>query len=240
MKTSNKLLLTAILVIIGSMITYDLALRAEYRKGTYKSRFYEFEKTTDTKGFNMLDNRAANLVSVQVEQGDHFGIWMMNGLKEYISISHKGTALVIDVIDKKAQNRNLYKNGIIIICPSLNQVTTTPFFASKEGEENNYSNGMTSLVGFTQQNLDLHINKSTGVTLEKNKIDNLKASVGDILFHNASLTIRSNNQLNFAEIKVAGRNELNIQNSKINKSNFNISDSAQVNLSGRFLNQIKK
>lgn len=244
MKTSIKLLITALLIIIGSMITYDLALRAEYRKGTYKSRFYEFEKTTDAKMFTTLDNRAANLVTVRVEQGEHFGIWMMKDLKDYISISHKGTVLVIDVIDKKSPYIkpyiNIYKNRIIITCPAVNKIITTPFFASKENEEGNYSIGNTSLVGFSQQELELHINKATRLDLDKNKIDFLKAYVGDSSTQHANLTIRSNDQINNAEIKVEGKNELNLENPKITKSNFNISDSAQVNLSGSFLNQIKK
>jgi len=232
MKTSSKLLITAILIIIGSMITYDLALRAEYRKGTYKSRFYGFEKTTDAKAFTSLDNRAANLVTVRVEQGEHFGVWMMKDLKDYISISHKGTVLVIDVIDKTKQI-NLYKNSILITCPSLNKVTTAPFFLSKK-EEQNYFNGITSLIGFNEQRLELHVGKTTKVELDKSKIANLQASVGDTVTHNASLIIHSNNQIDIATIAVAGKNSLWIENPKIAKSNFNISDSAQVNLSGSF------
>lgn len=244
MKTSSKLFITAILIIIGSMITYDVALRAEYCKGTYKSRFYGFKKITDTKAFTTLDNRAANLVTVHVEQGEHFGIWMMNDLKDYISISHNGTVLVIDVIDKKSPYIkpyiNIYKNRIIIISPAVNKIITTPFFALKENEEGNYSIGSTTLFGFNQKELELHINKSTRLDLDKNKIDFLKAYVGDSSTHHANLTIRSNNQINNAEIKVKGMNGLNLENPKITKSSFNISDSAQVNLSGSFLNQIKK
>ncbi len=241
MKTSNKLLLTAILIIIVSMVTYDFALRAEYRKGTYKSRFYNFEKTTDTKAFNMLDNRAANLVSVRVERGDHFGIWMMNDLKDHIRISHNENALVIDVIDKKSPNTNIYKNGIIIICPSLNKVTTSPFFISKEDEERSYySNSNTSLVGFNQKNLELYINKETQLDLDKNKIANLQAFIGDNLTKHASLTIRSNNQFDVATIAVAGKNSLEIENPKITKSDFTIADSAKIISRGSFLNQLKK
>lgn len=240
MKTSSKLLITAILIIIGSMITYDLALRAEYRKGTYKSRFYGFEKTTSLKKFTSIDNRVANLVLVQIEQGNNYSIWVKNDLISRIKFSRKGSQLVIDVVDKNNPQVSAYQTGIFIICPSLDRVTTTPTFTAEEDAKGiSYSN-TTMLVGFNQQNLTLKVNRSTSLVLEKNKINNLDALVGNDLSMFAFLGIGFNNQINNAVIKVSGKNNLDIQNAKITKKDFNISDSAHVSLSGSFLNQIRK
>lgn len=238
MKTSNKLLIASVLVIVISMVTYDFALRAEFKKGTYKSRFYGFEKIKDLKGFNSIDNRAANLVSVKVEQGNNYEIWVKSDWKDRIRILDNGTELTIELADKKNPNLSGYENNVVVICPSLNQVTTTPFIVPDKNNEIDFS-GITSISGFTQQQLILQINKATNIDLEKNKIGQLQASVGDNLSHNARLTIGTSNQINDAIIKVAGRNMLDIQNAKITKSNFNISDSAQVNFAGSFLNQLK-
>lgn len=239
MKTSNKLLLTAILIIIVSMVTYDFALRAEYRKGTYKSRFYGFEKTTDNQTFTALDNRVANLVSLQVERGEHFAVWINNDLKGHISITHNGNTLIIDAKDKKSPEVNPYKNSIIIICPSIEKVVTTSFLIQKPDEEDVYS-GTTTIAGFNQPDMGLSINKLTHINFENNIIGQLHAVVGDSLSRQAYLFIASNNQVNNAIIKVTGKNQLSIDNPKITKSNFSISDSAQVNLSGSFLNLIRK
>ncbi|MGI4022372.1 MAG: hypothetical protein ACRYFA_12770 [Janthinobacterium lividum] len=239
MKTSNKLLIAVILIIIVSMVTYDFALRAEYLKGDYKSRFYRFEKITTLKAFSILDNHAANLISVQIEHGSNYSIWMENNLKGKVKISNVGNTLVIDVVDKKTPNVSPFQTSIIITCPSLDQVVMTPFFTKKEDVENGNS-GETSLTGFDQQHLNLNIKQAVTLSLNKSKIEQLQALVGSDLTKNANLTIGSDNQISQATITVKGRNMLHIANSKIGKSNFNISDSAQVNLSGSFLNQFKK
>lgn len=241
MKTSNKLFIATILFIIISMITYDFALRAEYLKGTYKSPFYGFEKITAFKGFSTIDNRAANLISVKIQQGNNSGIWVRNNLKDRISISNKGTTLVIDVADKKSPSLSPYENSITIICPWVDQLITSPFSVQKGKDESDYySSGTITLAGFKQQNLTLNISKAVSLILEKNKIDYLQALVGDSLSDNAQLIINSNNQINFATIKVAGKNSLEIQNPQIVKPDFNIADSAKVILGGRFLNQLNK
>ena len=38
MKTSNKLFVAAVALVLGLLATYDVALRAEYRTGHYKTR----------------------------------------------------------------------------------------------------------------------------------------------------------------------------------------------------------
>ncbi len=231
MKTSNKLLLTAILIIVVSMVTYDLALRAEYRKGTYKSRFYGMDKTSVLSGFTTINNRAANLISIQVEQGSDQGVWVKSEWKDRIKISRNGMALVIEAADKQATHLSPYQNSITIICPSLEKVITSPFVAAKGGEEGNYSHGSIFIKGFNLENLDLKIAKSIDIYLENNKINSLKAIVGDDKSRDARLDISSNNHFNYAEITVAGMNQLQIQSPVIDKSNFNISDSAQLFLS---------
>jgi len=238
MKTSNKLLIAAILVIIVSMVTYDFALRAEYRKGTYKSRFYEMEKL-NLEGFTILDNHVANIISVQVEYGKSYAVYMNNDLKNNLLISKNGNKLMINVADKEKPQINQYKNNVIIICPKLDQVITSPNI-KKSIEEWDNDNGTTSITGFDQQHLILFVNQTTRINFEKNKIEHLEATVGDSLSQHAYLFIGSNNQINDAVIKVFGKNHLSIGNPKVAKSNFTISDSANVDVSGSFLNQIKK
>ncbi|RYE24084.1 MAG: hypothetical protein EOP42_22630, partial [Sphingobacteriaceae bacterium] len=78
MKTSNKLVLAVVTIILLSMVGYDLALRAEYRKGEYKNRFYGMKKLPALSGYTSIDNRAANFVSVNVEKGNNAVIWTPN------------------------------------------------------------------------------------------------------------------------------------------------------------------
>ncbi|RYY06623.1 MAG: hypothetical protein EOP43_05775 [Sphingobacteriaceae bacterium] len=237
MKTSNKLLIVAILIIIVSMVTYDFALRAEYLKGDYKSRFYNM-KSLDLKNFKTVDNRVANLVEVNIEKGEKFAIWIDKDLKDNLNVSQNGTDLVIDIADKKNLKNKNYNGKISIICPSIDKVSTSPFFYEKANVIEYEPNSTCNIKGFNQQDLTLIINKSTHLSFGKNQIENLKATVGDDKSKYAYLFIASTNKIDDAAIKVAGKNQLSIENAKIGKSNFTISDSAQVSLSGSFLNKL--
>lgn len=238
MKTSNKLLLTAILIIIVSMVAYDLALRAEYRKGTYKSRFYGMEKV-GFKGFKNIDNRVANLIDIHIEHGDNFGVWVNNDMKDRIKITQNGAELVIDTAIRNSTGSNNFYGKIVITCPSLDKVTTSSVFFKKAGERYYDNEATTALKGFDEQNLTLIINKSTHLNLDKSKIKRLDAIVGDSLSQHAYLFIGSSNQIEDAIISVPGKNVLNIENPKIVKSTFNISDSANISLGGSILKQLR-
>ncbi len=242
MKTSNKLLIAAILIIIVSMITYDLALRVEYKKGTYKSRFYGFEKL-GFKNFSKIDNRVANQVSIQINQSPEFEVFIKKELKDQIKIIQHEDLLIIDVLDRKTF-RYGGDNGVVIMCPSVERLVTTPFFKNKNEEkaaEGYFISGSNTLVGFNQKNVDLCINKATHVFLIDSKIESLKAIVGNSTTKNAMLSLVGNTFIKSASITVAGTNSLEIQNkATIIKKVFNISDSAHVNLTGSFVTHLIK
>ncbi len=239
MKTSNKLFLTAVLVGIISLLSYDFALRAEYKKGTYKSRFYGFEKTTAFNGFNAIDNHAANLISIQVEKGSEPGVWVKSNWKDRFNIHRNGKILVINVENKESTRVSSYDNSIIVICPSLDSITTAPYLG-KSGMNALHSRGKTTITGFTLDKLSLKISKGVDLFLERNKIADLQALVGDAMSDNAKLVISSSNQIDNATINVPGKNHLEIENSVIAKRNFTIADSATVAFSGKFLKLLGK
>lgn len=241
MKTSNKLLLTTILIIIVSMVTYDFALRAEYKKGEYKNRFYGMQKVSALTGYTAIDNRAANFAAVDIEQGKNQEIWTRPNWKDDYKIYKSGTTLVIEVIPEKVKNIKPYHQiNITVICPLIEKITTKRYTIPKSSENDYDSDGTTTLKGFDLQNLSLNIGKSSNIILEKNKIEHLQAKIGANLSQNSNLTIRSNNQINLATINVFGKNGLHIDNPIIGKKQFTISDSATISLSGSIHNQIIK
>ena len=227
------------MVIIISMVSYDFALRAEYKKGTYKSRFYGFEKTTAFNGFTTIDNRAANLISIQIEKGNEPGVWVKSNWKDRFNIHRNGNTLVIDVENKESTRVSSYDNSITVVCPSVDSINTVPYL-SKSGMNALHSRGTTIVAGFTLDKLSLKISKGVDLILERSKIANLQALVGDAMSDNAKLTISSSNQIDNATINVPGKNHLEIENSVIAKRNFTIADSATVAFSGKFLKLLGK
>ncbi|WP_299291129.1 hypothetical protein [uncultured Mucilaginibacter sp.] len=239
MKTSTKLFLTAVLVGIISLLSYDFALRAEYKKGTYKSRFYGFEKTTAFNGFNVIDNRAANLISIQVEKGNEPGVWIKTNWKDRFNIHRNGKILVIDVENKESTRVTAYENSVTVVCPSVDSITTSPYLG-KSGMNELHSRGKTTITGFTLDKLSLKVSKGVDLFLERSNIANLQALVGDAMSDNAKLVISSSNQIDNATINVPGKNHLEIENSVIARRNFTIADSATVAFSGKFLKLLGK
>ncbi len=238
MKTSNKLFITAILIIVISMIGYDLALRAEYRKGEYKNRFYGMDKI-HFNGFTKIENRAANLISMEVEEGNKPEIWIAKDWRKHLKIFKNGTTLVVEFVGKQTNNLFYYPGKFTIICPALDAITTIPVIDNQLSENYN-SESTTTIKGFDLQSLVLDIGKNSGLILEKNKINSLQATVGNKSSENARLTISSDNQIKLATVNVPGKNFLTLENPVINKTNFTVSDSATVSASGRLLKQFQK
>ncbi|RYE36752.1 MAG: hypothetical protein EOP42_02230 [Sphingobacteriaceae bacterium] len=237
MKTSNKLFITAVSIIIISMIGYDLALRAEYRKGEYKNRFYGKEKISALSGFTAIDNRTANFVSVDIEHGKNSVIWTTRNWKDNFKIYKNGSTLVIEAIYNEAKHIKPYNNDITIICPAIEKIVAKPFIV--KSADYYEATGRTTLKGFDIQNLLLNIGKSADIILQNNNIEQLQAVIGEDHSGSSNLTISSDNQINTAKINVLGRNWLRIENPNIGQKQFTISDSATISVGGKFHNQLK-
>lgn len=241
MKTSNKLMLTAVIILLISMIAYDFALRAEYRKGDFRKPFYGMEKDTTLTGFTSIENRVADHVSVGVLQDKNTMIYNQHDFKENFKIYKNGSVLIIDVNEKKVKKLTKYhQSNVVIFCPSIEKLITEPDIQSKPSETDYaYENFTTTLKGFNLQKLQLNIGKLSTVILEGNKINQLQAVVGENSAQKSNLTIRSDNQINSAKIDVLGKNELRIENPIIVKKQFTVSDSATISMGGNFHNQLK-
>lgn len=65
MKTSTTFLLAALLVLLASLTAYNMALRAEYRSGTYKDPLRSY-KVLNFKNFTEVTVPAASALSVKI------------------------------------------------------------------------------------------------------------------------------------------------------------------------------
>ncbi|MFD2145039.1 hypothetical protein [Mucilaginibacter antarcticus] len=75
MKTSNKLLIALVLIAVAYSIANAFALKAEYLKGDFKSRFFGMNKVS-LAGFDAVDNNVANALDVTVEYGNEYAVWI--------------------------------------------------------------------------------------------------------------------------------------------------------------------
>jgi hypothetical protein len=238
MKTSNKILLLATLIILSYLTFYDFKLKAEYLKGKYKTRFYSM-KEQKVGEFRSIENNASNLY-VRIEKGDQFEIWYDDDLKDNLELTNKNNQLVINY-NKKDNDDDFIKSGnLIIICPKIEAVAINKVLKMKDSLSKEYiPNGVTTIYNFNQDKLELIVNSVTKLILDKNKFNLLSAKVGDSKSTKGTLTIMNNNEINNLYVELNGTSILNLNDPMINKAELKISDSVDVKLSGRALKFLK-
>lgn len=238
MKTSNKILLLATLIILSYLTFFDFKLKAEYLKGKYKTRFYSM-KEQKVGEFRSIENNTSNL-HVRIEKGDQFEIWYDDDLKDNLELTNKNNQLVINY-NKKDNDDDFIKSGnLIIICPKIEAVAINKVLKMKDYLSTEYiPNGVTIIHNFNQDKLELIVKSVTELILDKNKFNLLSAKVGDSKSTNGTLTILNNNEINNLYVELNGTSILNLNDPMINKAELKISDSADVKLSGRALKYLK-
>ena len=239
MKTSNKFLILITIVIISFMVIYNNDLKAEYLKGAFRNRFYQMEQLS-FKNFSNVRHNSADKIGIHIEKGDKYQVWIKSDLKDKIAFKQHGKTLFI--VSKEGTRTWGYGDGIIIVCPQLDSLTTV-MDAETNRRKVDYKNAWyvnpNVIAGFNQPKMVININKVTGVTLIGNQIDDLQATVGDKLIGKAYLNISASNNIKQANLQVPGKSELELSNATIGKLNYVIADEAKVTLSGRSLSLVK-
>ena len=184
-------MITAILIVLSSLILYDFALKAEYLsmkelgKDKKANRFSEYEQTP-VKNFSSIEFKAANAFSISVEYGEKEAVWIKKDVKGKITVNQVGNNLIVD-LSKEGKLRNYYSQGydMVIICPHLNKVNTEAFRfiksntdIKKETTTTNYNGLPMEIRGFEQDSLLLNIADYTKLTLNKNRFKYVNAFVG--------------------------------------------------------------
>jgi len=135
MKTSTKLIISAIIVLIISMGIYNSALKAEFLTGNYKKAYHNF-KPIGIKGFTEVEINGANLIDVEFKQGD-YAVYNSKFNSDSVLFTKIGNRLIINIDLKKQTLRdtdrengviwpvaNRRDNRITIICPRLTAIVT--------------------------------------------------------------------------------------------------------------------
>ncbi|MGY0041534.1 hypothetical protein [Pedobacter sp. NJ-S-72] len=239
MKTSTMLIITAILIILGSLVAFNYTLKAVYLTGEYKSRFNGMD-FTPINGIEKLNIQTERLSSVQVEYGEKEGIWVGRDIKEKVKFEAHQQTLNLGESDASKQEKSSWINGgIIIITKNLNAIVTVSGYTPKQGERYSYGSSEISLKGYHLGQLDLQITSYASVYLHHMEVQTLNATVGTKTSEGSELTLSSDTKINNAIFNVPGNSKLTLINPKIVKTNYMLSDSATVSLNGKVVQMIK-
>jgi hypothetical protein len=242
MKKSNLLLLSALAVLLLSMGMYNVALKGEYRKQTYKDPYRDYEKLK-FRDFQGIDIKANSRLKIRISQGP-FGVWVLNRKKEKILLKKVGDRLQIGTT---GDQNWVYQEGLMISCPQLSDIKVDAFFTETHSNGNTtetttvmHDVAEVSVTGFTLDSLLLQPDRGSVIWLDKNNIGNLRAIAGKTHGSMTKLVITPQNTFRDADLTVQNKSQLTLNTSKITRLRYDFSDSTKINLNGAAMSLLKK
>jgi hypothetical protein len=243
MKNSNKYLLAALLVLLTSLTAYNMALRTEYRKGTYKDPLRDYT-TLHFQDFTKVSVPAASVVGVKIVSGP-FKVRINPQVSKYVQVRQQGSQLLITAVfpeDREYLGRN---ESVVISCPQLAVLATDAEYQTKgqlhldKNQENPLSRGVL-VQGFTQDSLSLRQDKASKIELTGNRLGSLRATAGATPGSHATLQINPGNRIGAASLAIGHQSELILNNVAISRLRYHFADSAKVTLTGAALGSFAK
>ena len=242
MKTSNKLLMSALIIFVISLGIYNTALKAEYLTGNYKDPFKNFT-TLNFKDFDAIQVNSASQVDVTINNGPCI-VRMSKRSESHIKVSQHGKTLTIDVVYEKSNHPS---NELIISCPKLKFVKALGAYTDDDKkliQNSKYDKNVPTLHdlvirGFIQDSLLTEQDNLTHIILKDNNLKFLKSIVGITTGATPVLNIEKTNSIQKADLTVNQKSELRLDNIYIPQLTHQFGDSIQVSFSGNAVKNLK-
>lgn len=235
MKTSNKLLLGALVVLLVSLTLYNSALKAEYLSGNYKDPYKNYTHI-NIKDFDEIEIDAANMMDVTVRHGK-YAIHVSKDNNDSIKFTKVGNRLIINVdVTKNHQSNNpniAHFNNIEIYCPQLTYLKTdkhqyTMPLKKLSPDEIQYFREASGDIKLRRFKLDsLSIEQKSGlITLGRDTIASLKA----VTAAESRLKIEEDTHITKADLRINDRSSLQLEKFNISQFSYTLADSAEITL----------
>ncbi|MDQ2771205.1 MAG: hypothetical protein M3Y54_11975 [Bacteroidota bacterium] len=230
MKTSNKLFVAAVALVLGSVVSYDVALRAEYRTGHYKDPFQHYTKQASA-AFDAVEAPAGLYFKVKIEAGPA-GVWVNKEAAEYVRLRQHGRTLALTLTNPSEEHFLNGQPAVIIHCPQLRQLTTDAAYPASQRKAHEHGPGGEILVrNFNQDSLRIQQRWAGTVTLENNNLRQLRAEAGATPGSMPTLEVAANNNIQAADLAINHQSQLNLK-TRIPQLRYHFSDSATVTFGG--------
>lgn len=233
MKNSNRYLLAAVLVLLASLTAYNMALRTEYRKGTYKDPLHGYTALA-FKGFTEIVVPAASSANVKIVAGP-FSVRINPAAAEYVRISQQGQRLLITANFPETHKYLGRNETVVISCPRLAALTTDAVY-QEHGQpqvDKEHANGRRVLVqGFRQDSLLVQSDRASRVELVSNDLAFLRTVAGPTPGSHTSLQLNADNHIAVADLTLRHQSELVLANVLIPRLHHQFGDSVKVTLTG--------
>lgn len=238
MKTSNLLLLVAALVLLGSLTAYNMALRTEYRRGTYKDPLREYSHLA-FKNFDEVVVPAGSVGNFKIIAGP-WAVRLSPSAAEYVHVRQQGRRLELTAAFPDKWHW-LPGEAVVISCPRLASLRTDAVYtaAGKPIADTRVESHYRVLVqGFGQDTLRVQADRASRVELAANRLAYLDATAGRTPGSHSALLLADDNHIGAARLRCDNRATLELNGLRIPNLHYQLGDSVQLSLRGQALGSL--
>jgi hypothetical protein len=236
MKTSNKLILAALLLVILALIGYDLFLRAEYLSGRYKDPFSGYT-ALKFKNFDTVDLVSSTAANVKFVQGP-FSVKIDPIALEYVRLTQNGTRLKINAVYETNFQYNPHPYILVVTCPKLASLNTNARYVANHKQvidtaaREDWNMRKVLIDGFKQDNLSINQDYGSTVVLSNNHIVSIKAVTGTSPGSGSRTVILKGNRFKNAAFDIRNKSQLLLNDTVAHNLSYHLADSTKLILTG--------
>jgi hypothetical protein len=244
MKTSNKLILVAVLLLVVALFAYDNLLKTEYLTGKYKDIYRDY-KTLNFKDFDVADLPSSTASNVKFIQGP-FSVKIAPYALNYTHITQTGNRLQVQSNFERSYVYDQFAYVLIISCPKLIEVNTSAVYGIYRGTQtytdttvkDDWHMRQVLIEGFNEDSISVRQDYGSTVVLSNNHIRALKAVIGTSDSSGSKIIIRRNNQIKQANAAILNKASFMLDGKAIQNLTYQLADSAKLIFTGSAQNII--
>lgn len=237
MKTSNKILIAGVLLVLAALVVHDFRLRSVFKTKRYLDPYGEYTRLA-MNNFDEIAVTGANIANVKLTQGP-YSVMVANSDTNAIRITQKGNRLQIDVVYNSKDREDVYHNSyaVYISCPlltslSYNSMAIVDKDTSLEQRAMDTWFHKNTVFGFALDSLTIDQDNGSYVALDSNRIGRLTARVGASSGAAPRLLIADNNKIGEARLWLRNYSKTEISGKCIATPTTVVGDSATVTYRG--------
>jgi hypothetical protein len=245
MKTSSKILLFAILVLIAGIAWYDNQLKQLFNTGSYLVPYLHY---TDLRlaGFHHIRNESSSDVNMKILSGP-FKVLLEPSAMPYTKVKVVNDTLVVTAEYTGGYRGNSGNFLLYVFCPTLSslQCNTTSLVDGQPKTDTTaneyFSWRQTLLEDFRLDTLSIVQDHGSDIRLVKCIVNALHADVGVSPGSGSQLVFGDSNQIDRAHLNIRNKSRLLIQDALHGQQlDYTLDNNARMILYGRADRHLKK
>ncbi len=243
MRTSTKILITALALLLVSIVVYDLQLRAAYNTGRFRKPYNDYVNL-QLQGFKVIDLQSANVINIKLEQGP-FKVLAAPEAIDFIKTTRHGDTLAIYAHYKYNYHNVRTAPVMYISCPQLSAILTDARYTvghtekTDERAKEDFSWRISEISGFSGPYLRIVQDHASKLLLTNNSIAVVDAVAGLSSGSASNIALGENNRLGKARLDIRHGSRLWIKEAGADQLDYHIGDSAQLIISGAAQHSLK-